>query len=127
MMEHPCQLRSGWKLMRLQNILVQCGLQPPDCYLLGFGLDLYRHIQIVPALREVSDVDEIVVTVRLWPLPTFERTGDVDERLTIPYRHGSAGRLLNAQAIGVEAVVVNVVDQREAHGHTEAQKVRWRV
>lgn len=107
-------------------LLNRCS-QPFDGNLLGFGFDLHRQVQVVPAVREIPDADKVVMAARLRSTPTFERAGDVEQWLPIPSRTGLVRGLLNAQPIRVAAMVMNVVDQRNTHGCAERDQVSWTV
>ena len=67
------------------------------------------------APREVFYVDKVVaMTFPLRPLPAFNRAGDVKHWLSVPGNHRLPGDLLNTHAIRIAAMMMHIVDQRQA-------------
>ena len=80
-----------------------------------------------PAIREVGQLDEVVMTFWLRAVPAFDGAGNVKHRLPVPGRQRHPGRLFDAHAIGIATMVMNVVNQRDAGGFADRQQIGGRV
>jgi hypothetical protein len=91
------------------------------------GLDFDRKFLSLPALREIGQVDEVVMAFGLRAVPAFDGTGNVEQRFPVPGRQRLPRDLFDAHAIGIATVMMHVVDQRDAGGLADRQQIGGRV
>ena len=101
----------------------QSPLQSSDRNLLGPGLDFDRDFELLPARGYVAHTHKLMMHPRIRPGPTACGTRDMKQRFTIPRGDRPPGRLLDAQAVRVAAVVVNVVNERNTGSLAHRQQV----
>ncbi len=63
------------------------------------------------------------MTFRLRTIPTLNRAGDVEHRLSVPGRQGFLRGLFDTQIIGVTAVMMHVVDEWDVSCLTDWEQV----
>lgn len=89
----------------------------------GLCLDVNGKLEVSPAVGEIGDGDEVVMTLGLGAAPALDRTGDVKERLAVPCTACRLSHLLNGKFVPMTAVMMDVVYQRDPRPPADGQQV----
>ena len=92
----------------------------------GLCFNFDGDILLSPALGKVVHIDEVVMAFGLRAAPAFHRAGKMEHWFPVPGGSGLLGRFFLGKPIFVAAVVMHVVDQRDAVGLADRQQIGWR-